>query len=171
MDERRDDWHRGVDENLASLNAGQRVWEREVNQIHKALAEIDALLRGDSGRDTDGAIARLHQLENELNLLKAVVLKDKAGNKGLIGRVEALESGERGADNRWKFATAVVVATLSLVGLLVTNWDHLETFLNKSRKPSHAQAGQKPKHQKAKPRRVVVHEETPEPEAIPNNSP
>lgn len=165
MDERREDWHRGVDENLASLNAGQRVWEREFNLIHKSLSEIDTLLRGDPERDTDGAIARLHQLENSLNLLKAVILKDVVGGRGLIGRVEALESGERGSDNRWKFATAVAVAILSLLGLLLTNWDRLETFLNKQRKLDPLERMiQNVKHPKGKRRHIVIRVNPPEPE-------
>lgn len=165
MDERRDDWHRGVDENLASLNAAQRVWDREVNLIHKQLAEIDALLRGDPDRDTDGAIARLHQLENGINLLKAVVLGDAAGGRGLLGRVQIIERGERTSDNRWKFATAVVVAGLSLVGLLITNWDRIEAFIQKQHKPDPVeQMIEKAKHPKARRRHVVIREEPAEPE-------
>lgn len=131
MDDRRDDWKHGVDENLASLNAGLRVWERELVIIRKLLGEFDSLLRGNPEKDTDGMIARLHMQENDINLLKAVLLKDKAGNKGLVGRVEVLERGERTSEHRWKFATAVVVAVLSLLGLLITNWGSISAFLNK----------------------------------------
>lgn len=144
----------------------ERLWEREIGGIHKTLSEIDALLRGDPERDTDGAIARLHQLENSLNLLKAVILRDAAGGRGLIGRVEALESGERGADNRWKFATAVVVAILSLFGLLLTNWERLEAFLNKQRKLDPLERMiQNAKHPKAKRRHIVIRNDPPEPES------
>lgn len=159
MDERRDDWQRGVDASL-------RIWEREVAAIHRSLAEIDGFLRGDREKDTDGAIARLHQLENSLNLLRAVVLKDAAGGRGLIGRVEALEAGERGSDNRWKFATAVAVAILSLLGLLLTNWERLEAFLNKQRKLDPLERMiQNAKHPKPKHRRIVIRVNPPEPES------
>lgn len=144
----------------------ERLWEREIGGIHKTLSEIDALLRGDPERDTDGAIARLHQLENSLNLLKAVILRDAAGGRGLIGRVEALEAGERGADNRWKFATAVVVAILSLFGLLLTNWERLEAFLNKQRKLDPLERMiQNAKHPKAKHRHIVIRNDPPESES------
>lgn len=163
MDERRDDWQRGVDASLVSLN---RLWEREVAALHRSLSEIDAFLRGDREKDTDGAIARLHQLENSLNLLKAVILRDATGGKGLIGRVEALESGERGSDNRWKFATAVVVAILSLSGLLLTNWERLEAFLIKQRKLDPLEKMiQNAKHPRPKHRRVVVRVDPPEQES------
>jgi uncharacterized protein HemX len=165
MDERGGDWHRGVDENLASLNAGQRVWEREIDHLHKALSEIDTLLRGDPDRDTDGVIARLHQLENAINLLRAIILKDAAGGRGLVSRVEALETGERSSDNRWKFATAVVVAVLSFAGLLLTNWDRLEGFLNSHRKMDPLEKMiEKAKHPKARRRHVVIRQEPVDPE-------
>lgn len=165
MDERREDWHRGVDANLASLNAGQRIWEREISGIHRSLSEIDAFLRGDREDDTDGAIARMHQLENSINLLKAIILKDAAGGRGLIGRVETLEAGERGSDNRWKFATAIVVAILSLSGLLLTNWDRLQAFVGSHRKLDRfEQMIEKAKRPKPRRRHVVIREKPPDPE-------
>src|SRR5689334_6220954 len=112
MDERRDDWRRGVDENLASLNAGQRVWERELAIIRKLLAETDNLLRGDAEKDTDGAIARLHQAETAINLLKAVLLKDAAGGKGLMGRVEDLENADKRSE-RWLKVWIAFIGLLS----------------------------------------------------------
>lgn len=150
MDDRRDDWRRGVDENLASLNAGQRIWEREFGSIRKLSAEIDKLLRGDPDRDTDGIIARLHQQENAINMLKALVLKDTAGNIGLIARVEALESGERTSGNRWQFATAVTVAVISLLGLLMTNWERLEAILSRESKDPVTQMINRAKHPRKK---------------------
>lgn len=132
MDDRRDDWVRGVDENLASLNAGQRVWDRDLGIVRKQMADIDALLRGDPEKDTDGLMARLHALENSLNLLRAVVLKDHAGGQGLIGRVEALEGGEKISDRRWGFATAVTVAIISTIGFLITQWPKISAFLYKA---------------------------------------
>jgi uncharacterized protein HemX len=123
-----------VDENLASLNAGQRVWERELTAIRKALVDIDFLLRGDPTKDTDGIVARIHKQENDVNLLRAVLLKDATGGRGLVGRVEVLETGERRASDYWKFATASIVAIISLLGLVLTNLDHIESFLGEKRK-------------------------------------
>lgn len=168
-DERREDWHRGVDENLASLNAGQRVWEREMAVIRRLLGEFDHLLRGDPEKDTDGAMARLHIQENDINLLKALVLKDAAGNKGLVGRVETLESGERTSDNRWKFATAVVVAVLSMAGLLITNWDRIGAFLTQKPTDKLDRMIEKAKHPKGRHPRVVYREEADPNEESPQN--
>lgn len=144
--ERRDDWRKGVDENLASLNAGQRVWEREIVNLFRMLGEADKLLRGDPEKDTDGLVARLHNIENSVALLKAVVQKDAAGGKGLIGRVEALESGERTSEHKWKFATAIVVAIVSFVGLLITNWGKMSAYLNKKSTDPVSQKIERAKH-------------------------
>lgn len=159
IDERRDDWRHGVDENLASLNAGQRVWERENHLIRKLLTEQDHLLRGDAEKETDGLIARMHHLENEINLLKAVVLKDKAGNNGLAGRVELLETRERTSGHRWQFVTALVVAVLSLIGVIVTSWPQIWATLNRKRTDPLGQMIEKVKNPKPRYHRVVIREE------------
>lgn len=157
--ERRDDWRRGVDANLASLNAGQRIWEREFKAIKAVLFDIDHLLRGDPEKDTDGIIARLHNQENDVNLLKGIILKDRAGNKGLVGRIEALEGGESSSERHWKFATAVVVAFLSLLGLILTNWGALKGYLEKATKPDALEeAIQNAKHPKGHRHHVVIQE-------------
>lgn len=131
MDERRDDWRSSIDENLASLNAGQRVWERELEIIRKLLSEIDHLLRGDPAEDTDGIMARLHVVENEINLLKGVVLRDKAGGHGLVDRIEALESEDRRSERRLKLWIAIVGLLSAALVAAVSNLDRLERFLNK----------------------------------------
>ncbi len=130
MDERRDDWRHGVDENLASLNAGQRIWEHEQKALRKALAAMDALLRGDAGKETDGLIARLHTLETAINMLRAVIDVDKAGNKGLVGRVEAIEGGERGAERHLKLWIAIVGLLSAALVAVFSNIDRIEAFLH-----------------------------------------
>lgn len=159
MDDRRDDWRHGVDENLASLNAGQRVWDREVVIIRKALAEMDALLRGDRQNDTDGAIARLHQLENSLNLLKAVILKDSAGSKGLVGRVEALESGERRSEIHLKVWIAVVGLISAVAVGVLSNLDRIQAFLNKPTQDPVDRAIERAVHPKPRHRHYVIQAE------------
>lgn len=161
MDDRRDDWYRGVDENLASLNAGQRIWEREFTALRKLLSETDKLLRGDPDKETDGLIPRLHQQENAVNMLQALIVKDRAGNTGLIARVEALERGERKSLNRWQFATAVTVALFSVLGLLLTNWDRLGAILNRKSKDPVEQMIQRAKNPH---KRHVVFRDVPAPE-------
>jgi hypothetical protein len=168
MDERREDWHRGVDENLASLNAGQRVWERELGMIRKLLAETDNLLRGDPNKDTDGAIARLHLVENEINLLKALLLKDAAGGKGIIGRVEDLESEERKSDRWLKVWIAVIGLLSALLVAAASNFDRIAAYLNRKNTDPLSRKIENAKHPKARRRHVIIRQE-PEPEDPPED--
>lgn len=150
MDERRDDWRHGVDENLASLNAAQRVMDREISRLWKAYSEDDALLRGDKEKETDGLIARLHQLETAINLLQAVIDVDKAGNKGLTGRVEALEGRERTTVEVWKFWVAILGLLGAIAVAVITNLDKIEAWVHP--KPDVVdQAIERAKHKKGKP--------------------
>lgn len=145
-EDRRDDWKRGVDENLAAINEGRRVTEREIQRLWKAYSDDDALLRGDKEKETDGMISRLHSVENEINLIKAVLLKDAAGGRGLVGRVETLEGAEKRSDRHWQAATAITIAVLSLIGLLVTNWPKITAFFDPTRKDPIGQAIERAKH-------------------------
>lgn len=158
MDERRDDWKNGVDENLASLNAGQRIWEREQKGLRKALAEVDALLRGDTERETDGFIARLHRQETEINLLRAIIFKDASGNGGLIDDVKMLKEGREDRRTGWGNITKVLVAiiTSGAVGLF---WQDIRAyFLKKSSDPVE-QMLDHAKHPKARHRHIVIRQE------------
>lgn len=163
--DRRDDWKRGVDENLASLNAAQRVWDRELVVIRKLLGEFDRLLRGDIEKDTDGLISRIHYQENEVNLLKAVLLKDKAGGKGLVGRVEDIENGEKRADRKLKVWIAVLSLLSALLATLASNFDRLDTYFKRKSDPV-ANAIDRAKRPKGKPivKFRIIHEDDQEPE-------
>ncbi len=165
MDERRDDWRRGVDENLASLNAGQRVWERELAIIRKLLAEADNLLRGDPEKDTDGAIARLHQLENEVNLFKAVLLKDAAGGKGLQGRVEDLETGDKRSERWLKVWIAFIGLVSAALVAAASNLDRIETLLHLQNKDPVDQMIENARHPKTRRRHIVIREQPDTPDA------
>lgn len=162
--DRRDDWRHGVDENLASLNAGQRVWERELTTIRNLLSDIDKLLRGDPKKDTDGLVSRLHHQENEVNLLKAILLKDASGSKGLVGRVEVLESGERRSEGHLKLWIAIVGLLSALLVAAVSNIDRIETFLNKKPKDPLERMIDSAKHPRPRYHHYVIHENPEEPE-------
>ncbi len=152
MDERRDDWRHGVDENLASLNAGQLVWSEEVKRIRADLEDIDRLIRGDAEEDTDGVMARMHSLETTLRMLEAVVLTDKAGNPGLQGRVSVLEGKKDVRVARWAFYSALLGMIAAIAVAIITNLDNLHRFI-------HPPVKSKPARSQRHPRRPL-----PEPE-------
>lgn len=130
-EDRRGDWEKGVDENLASLNAGRRIQDRDLSLLRKDVDKHDVVLRGDPQSDTDGMAARLHNQETEINLLKAVVLKDRAGGHGLVDRIEALEKRERDSDRRLKVWIAVIGLLSAVLVAAASNVDRIERFLNK----------------------------------------
>lgn len=156
MDERREDWHHGVDENLASLNAGQRVWDRENTLFRKEVSELKSLLLGDAQKETDGLIARLHQIENQMNLFRAILLKDAAGMGGLVGRVEAIESGERRADSHLKLWIAIVGFLSAATVAGITNIDRIEKFFKQTSTDPVDKMIERTRHPKSRHRHVVI---------------
>jgi len=158
--DRRDDWAHGVDENLASLNIGQRVTDRLLEDIELQLADLDKVIRGDTELETSGHVGRIHNLETQVAELRAVVIMDASGNRGLQHDVEELKTGERHSEYRWKFFTSVVVAIISLLGLLITNWSKLEKYLNKRSVDPLESAISKAVHPKAKHRHYTIREDS-----------
>ena len=161
MDDRRDDWRRGVDENLASLNASQRVWDRELEAIHKIVAEFDSILRGNTENETDGMISRLHHQETQILYLKAIIQADRAGGKGLVTRVYELERGDQKAERRLKVWLAIISLVSVAIGALIANSDRLAAYLKRPAAPLE-QAIEAAKHPRGKKRviyRVVAPQE------------
>jgi hypothetical protein len=169
--DRRGDWEKGVDENLASLNAGQRVWEHEQKLVRKVQADHDRIMRGDPERDTDGLIARLHNEENKVAMLEAVVLKDKAGGKGLSGRVQALEDRERTADTRLKVWIALIGLLSAILVAVVSNLDRIERFMGKESKDPVHQAIERAKRPRKKKYVIRVVPQTEQPTPPPEETP
>lgn len=160
-DDRREDWHRGVDENLASLNAGQRIWEREQKSLRKLLTDTEGLLRGDIGKETDGLIARLHKLENEINLLKAIVIKDQAGNGGLVEQVRLLKEAREDRRSGWGNVTKILVAMITS-GALGLFWHDIQAYLMRKSNEPLEQLIEKAKRPKGKTHYVVRVRKEPE---------
>jgi hypothetical protein len=165
MDERRDDWRHGVDENLASLNAGQRVWERELVVIRKLLGEFDRLLRGDTEKETDGLIARLHQQEVELNRIRAVLFKDVTGKGGLLDDVKNIKEGREDRRLGWRNITKVAVAVITS-GALGLFWHDIQTFINKKTSDPVELMLENSKHRQTRRHHAIIREE---PELDPEN--
>lgn len=151
MNDRRDEWAHGVDENLASLNASQRVWDQELSQIRAILDEIDDLLRGDTQRETSGIIGRLERLEHEITKANAVLFVDSTGKKGLAHDVDVLMGRIEERKVRWSSLTAIIVAVISSLTLLLTNLDKLKHLLPKDNPDQVSRMIEKAKRKKGKP--------------------
>lgn len=131
-----DKWRNGVDENLASLNAGQRVLEDAVRSLERIVTGMDSLLRGDIEKDTDGIIARLHDIETTTRQIRAVLFVDSTGKKGLIHDVQDLQGRREDKRARWVNISAVLVALLTS-GLIGHFWSLIETVWQHTKEPIH----------------------------------
>ena len=161
MDERRDAWQRGVDENLASLNTGQRVNDRLLEDLDANYSALDRLLRGDAEKETDGVIGRLHQIENQVAQLYSVIFMDKAGQHGLQHDVKELKEGRKDKQLKWGHITQVLVA-LIMSGLIGHFWQDIRAFVTRKSVDPLEQMIQHAKHPKGRRRHVVIREEPPE---------
>lgn len=169
--DRRGDWEKGVDENLAMLNSAQRTTDKELDDLDL----LDKVLRGDPEEGTDGLIARQHALENlhnelraELGRIKQELFGDHAGGPGLTQRVDVLDGKRERLDKRegyfWHFVTAVAVQLLFLSAALVLNWERVEDFFRRRFRhepPAHMETKKRGRPRRQKP--IVMPETNDEP--------
>lgn len=159
-EERRDDWRQGVDQSLAMLTSAQRTTDKELEDLDVRLHDTEQMLHGDT--ENSGLIGRIETLEHQNAELRAIILTDATGEKGLQHDVQVLMSGEKTSGERWKFATAFSVAIISLLGLLITNWQSIQGFIEKRSKPHNGQSTARPRHARAKTRHVILREVQPQ---------
>ena len=128
--ERRDDWRNSVDEHLVSLTTAQKVTDTQLEEIELTLDVLDKVIRGDTERETSGLIGRIETMERQIAELRSLVIMDSTGKQGLMHDVQLLLAGERTSEHRWKYFTSVTVAIISLLGLLITNWDRIQAWMH-----------------------------------------
>ncbi len=149
--ERRGDWEKGVDENLAMLNSAQRSTDKELADLDRDLAKHDRMLHGDM--ETSGLIGRIEATEHLLTRLEACVFSSPGNHNGLDMRVSTLEDENRTSGFKWSFATSVTVAligvfgtVIGLLGLLIMNWDKIDTMVQHYRHPQELKPGKRRGH-------------------------
>lgn len=120
MNERRDDWHTGVDEALITLKTAQRVTDDQLDDLELKYEAIDRVIRGNFEEETAGFAERLHALEDDLRERRATRVK------GQVADVEIRKS-------KWEFAREItkqlLIAAVALI--LGFRWDSLETLFLK----------------------------------------
>ncbi len=146
--ERRGDWEKGVDENLAMLNSAQRSTDKEINDLDLRGEEHERTLHGDS--ETSGLIGRIEGLEHLTAQLNSCVFSSPGNKTGLDKRVDTLEDGSQTSGFKWSFATAVTVAligvmgtAIGLLGLLIMNWDKVDAMVYRYRHPTELKPGKR----------------------------
>jgi hypothetical protein len=122
-------WRDRTEERVVNLQNGEATQNDRLEGLEEKIEELDRILRGNPG---DGLIEELDVTKGDLRRINAVLWPDAVGNGGLINEVRRLlkkdEWKARESDNRWKFYTAVVVAIVSLTGLLLTNLDRIGPY-------------------------------------------
>lgn len=135
MDERRDDWRKGVDERLVSLTSAQRSSDTEIEDLGVQVADAARLLHGDEGEDKAGLVERIHELERLVNLLRGTVLPDYTGKGGFAWRLDALEQRREervsSARDKWKLAGVVIFAIVLLIREVVHDLPDLKAYFHK----------------------------------------
>lgn len=131
--DRREDWRNSVNDRLVSLTSAQKTTDDELDEIQEKLREIDHILRGYPDEDLEGLIASRDKLATQVLKFNALLMPDIHGHGGVVNDLnEVLQNRtarEKRADHFWKFATAVVVQFLILIGLLVVNWDRIQEYI------------------------------------------
>ncbi len=149
-EDRRDDWQAGVDQKLMALTTSERVQDDQIDDLDVKYAAMDKALRGDPENEQDGLISQVHAQEKGINELKAELRElhldihgGRVGDSGLDQRMTKIEGGETIKGFKWQFGTAVtvalvsvIVAIISLLGLLITNWNQVERFLHRHDAPT-----------------------------------
>ena len=155
MDDRRGDWEHGVDENLASLNAGQRSQDNKLERIEGSIEETDALLHGETD---SGLIGRIEDLEAEVARLLAVIFQDAAGKKGLQNDIQILLEGREDRRLGWQNITKIIVACI-MAGLVGRFYGDVWTWLNRKSTDPLEQKIERAKRPRRKHRQVVIQEQ------------
>jgi hypothetical protein len=126
MDERRDDWRHGVDENLASLNSGQRSQDDKLKALDESQKDTDALIHGETD---SGLIGRIEDAEAHVARLMAVVFQDASGTKGLHHDIQMVLEGREDRRLGWGNITKIVVA-LIMAGLVGRFYSDIWAFVD-----------------------------------------
>ena len=111
-----DDWRARVDQSLVNLTSAQRVTDDQLDDLELKYEALDKVLRGDPEKDTDGVIARLHNLETSLNAIHAERLK-----------IQIADDNTRGI--KWQVWGSIVVAIIGALAGILPNLGRIKISL------------------------------------------
>lgn len=120
MDEEKEGWRDRVDSVV--------LYDR-VEEIRARLKELERIVL--VGKDSLRSEYRRH--DQELARLNAVLFMDPTGQKGLLHDVDVLMGRRRDKDEtrglKWQFWGAILVATITTAGLILTNLPKIKETL------------------------------------------
>jgi hypothetical protein len=129
-------WRDSVQSRIVSLTDSEVTQNDRLDEIDGEIHALREMLDGKvSDRDDNGIKGDLHELARGLSELRMLMAPDHLGQGGVIARLKALERQagieEKTIENRWKFLTALAVAIVSAVALVLTNLDRLGPSIKK----------------------------------------
>lgn len=156
-----------TNERIVALTASEGQQNDRLDEIDEELVAIHEIVDGKANdRDDNGLKGELKDLNRSYNELRALMMPDHLGHGGIINRLKALERNagieETRTEHFWKFWTAIGVALISLVGLLVSNWDKVSAFLSSKNRDPVSEIIHKAKHPKGRQIRKQVIKYVPE---------
>lgn len=156
---RKDDqqWRDDVNSRLVSLTAAQKNTDDDIDELARKIEEFDELLHGDRRERDSGLVGQLNAIETALNAVLRILHPDNLGKGGLINEHNALRDEvlgrKKSSEYTWKNWTAIVVAAIGAIALLVQQWPTISDYWRKEMK---AQGQVHREVQRAKTRRRVV---------------
>lgn len=116
-------WRAQTDTRLTLLTQGEIVQNDRMDALQERIDGLDTLISGDTDdKEDSGLKGDILDLAREMNALHRILAPDALGHGGFINRLRAVEEklglGERASENRWKFATVVVGATVTAIATI-----------------------------------------------------
>lgn len=142
-----EDWHEQVENHLL---------RDLVEDLQERVKELDNILRGEKG--DAGLISEYERHDEIITKLYAVVIQDSTGKKGLLHDIDYLmgrrSDQEKNRQLRWQFWTAIIVAIISSLTMILTNWDKLKGMMPVDHPDAIHQAMERVKHPRKKIYRI-----------------
>lgn len=126
-------WRESVETRLITLVSAQKTADDDIDELATQVEACEELLHGDRRERDSGIVGQLNAIEAKVNSLLAILHPDSTGQSGLIREHNEIKrkvlGRERTTENAWKFWTAVVVALVAFLGILVQqNWTNLTAY-------------------------------------------
>lgn len=129
-------WRELTNDRVVALTSSETVQNGRLDEIEERLDSFRELLEGKDGDKNDNGIkGDVHENSVRLSRLEALMAPDNLGEGGIINRLKKLEKRaegeEKAAEHRGRIYLAIIAATATITGAIVSNLDKIKTFFNK----------------------------------------
>lgn len=139
----------------------------DIDDLAGKLEELDELLHGQRSKTDSGLVGQVNQMQTELNAITRVLFPDHTGRGGFLGEFNEIKRSvhkkEVNSEYRWKFWTAIAVALITSLGLLLQNWPAISASWRSPRTDPVGKMIERTKHPRKKVYRLRRVSPPPEP--------